>query len=65
MLGAKVSIRYRLHDDPGGHPFSEAVGVVMAVDKQSDDATVTIMTKRGEVSVAIDDVLAMKVFPTT
>jgi hypothetical protein len=60
-LGRKVSIRYRLHDDPD-HPFSEAIGVVMAI--HDDDARIDLVSRRGElVSVAIDDILAAKVFP--
>jgi hypothetical protein len=60
LLGRKVSVRYRLHDDPD-HPFSEAIGVVMSVE----DDIVQIVTKRGETrSVPIDDVLASKVFPS-
>lgn len=59
LLGAKVSIRYVLHGDPD-HPFSEAVGVVMAVDRNND--RVALMTKKGELSVAGRDILATKVF---
>ena len=59
LLGAKVSIRYVLHGDPD-HPFSEAVGVVMAVDQ--DNQRVVLMTKRGEVAVDTRDLLATKVF---
>ncbi len=58
-LGRKVSLRYRLHDDPA-HPFSEAIGVVMAVD----DDNIRIMTKRGEtVSIPISDIEASNLFP--
>ena len=60
LLGRKVSVRFRLHDDPA-HPFSEAIGVVMSVE----DGVVTLVNKRGESrSFAIEDVLASKVFPT-
>ena len=59
LLGRKVSIRYVLHDDPE-HPFSEAVGVVMA----TEDEMVSILTKKGtRVDVNVHDVQAMKVFP--
>jgi ribosome maturation factor RimP len=58
-LGRKISIRFRLHDDPE-HPFSEAVGVVASV---GDDEL--MLTKRtGEsVVVSTSDILAAKVFP--
>ena len=59
LLGAKVSIRFVLHGDPD-HPFSEAVGVVMAVDR--DKQRIVLMTKKGEVSVEMRDLLATKVF---
>ena len=60
LLGRKVSVRYRLHDDPA-HPFSEAIGVVMSVE----DDIVSIVNKRGETrSFPIADVLASKVFPS-
>jgi hypothetical protein len=48
-----------LHDDPD-HPFSEAVGVVMAVDEASK--SVSLMTKKGELSIALADLVAAKVF---
>ena len=63
LLGKKVSIRYRLHDDPQ-HRFSEAIGVVMAVEDSERGERVTIMTRRGgEVVVHGEDVLASKTFP--
>jgi hypothetical protein len=58
LLGRKVSLRYRLHGD-AAYPFSEAVGVVQAVD----DDVVKVLSRRAElVSVVIEDVLAAKVF---
>ena len=58
-MGRKVSLRYRLHDDPE-HPFSEAIGVVMSVGE--DD--LQIVGKRGEVvSIPIGDIEASKLFP--
>ena len=63
LLGRKVSIRYRLHDDPE-HPFSEAIGVVMSVDGAERTEQITIMTRKGtEVVVVADDVLARKTIP--
>ena len=63
LLGRKVSIRYRLHGDPE-HPFSEAIGVVMAVEGSDRGEHITILTRRGdEVVVSAEDVLAQKTFP--
>lgn len=63
LLGRKVSLRYRLHDD--ADPFSEAIGVVMGVRPGPGVGSVTILNKRGEqVIVPIEDVLAGKVFPS-
>jgi hypothetical protein len=57
LLGRKVSIRYRLHDDPD-HPFSEAIGVVMAVT----EGDVSILNRKGTVAVVpINDILATKI----
>lgn len=62
LLGQKVSIRYRLHDDPR-HPFSEAIGVVMSVEGSEPTERVKIMTRKGvEVTIAAEDVLARKTF---
>lgn len=59
LLGRKVSIRYRLHNDPE-HPFSEAIGIVQSVHGQR----IEITNRRGQIA-AIDtsDVLAAKIFP--
>ena len=62
-LGRKVSIRYRLRDDPT-HPFSEAIGVVQAVRDTNGSEQIEILSRRGEVAtVATDDILAAKLFP--
>jgi hypothetical protein len=62
-LGRKVSLRYRLRDDPE-HPFSEAIGYVQSVVTESDKSVVAIVNKRGETtSIAIDDIEAAKLFP--
>ena len=62
-LGRKVSIRYRIHDDPA-HPFSEAIGMIQSVDSGSGRDVVEIVNRRGEVAaVAIDDIEAAKLFP--
>lgn len=64
LLGRKISIRYRLHDDPE-HPFSEAIGVVSAIQQTERGESIAILTRRGEtVEVATDDVLALKEFPS-
>jgi hypothetical protein len=45
-------------------PFSEAVGVVMGVERGSGGAVVRLMDRRGEQKVvAANDILAGKVFP--
>ncbi len=63
LLGKKISIRFRLHDDPV-HPFSEAVGVVSGVEQSEHASRITILTRQGTtVEVATDDVLALKEFP--
>ena len=63
LLGRKVSIRFRLHGE-SRHPFSEAVGVVMAVEPVDGDERIKILTRRGDqVVVAASDVLARKTFP--
>ena len=65
LLGRKISIRYRLHDDPE-HPFSEAIGVVSAVEQDERGASISILTRRGAtVDVADSDILAVKEFPAT
>jgi len=64
LLGRKVSIRYRLHDDPQ-HPFSEAVGVVMSVERSERGDLVTILNRHGQkVVVCSTDVAARKTFPS-
>lgn len=45
LLGRKVSVRIRLHDDPR-HPFSEAIGIVQKVA----DGRIEIVNRRGEVT---------------
>ena len=65
LLGRKISIRYRLHDDPE-HPFSEAIGVVSAVEQGDGGACISILTRRGAtVDVSDTDILAVKEFPAT
>ena len=63
-LGRKVSIRFKLHDDPA-HGFSEAIGVVQSV--RPNDAGIVelgILTRRGETRVVpVEDILAVKLFP--
>ena len=62
MLGRKVSLRFRLHDDT--HPFSEAIGVLSRVSGAPEDPELTILSRRGAATrVRSSDVLAAKVFP--
>ncbi len=65
LLGKKISIRYRLQDDPK-HPHSEAIGVVAGVEQSERGSSISVLTRRGTtVSVATDDIVAMKEFRTT
>lgn len=58
LLGRKVSVRFRVHDDPA-HPFSEAIGMVQKVT----DGHVEIVNRRGEVArFALEDFVAGKVW---
>ena len=61
LLGARVTLRYRVHGDPA-HPFSEAAGVVRSVARDdAGGARVEVVTRRGEVrTVALRDVVAAK-----
>jgi hypothetical protein len=61
LLGTKVSLRYRLHDDES-HPFSEAIGMVQSVALDDEGrAVLTVVNRRGEASsMALDDILAAK-----
>ena len=63
-LGRKISIRYKLHDDPS-HGFSEAIGVVQSVrPNDSGVSELGILTRHGQTKyVPVDDVLAAKLFP--
>ena len=55
-------MRFNLRDSAA--PFSEAIGVVVAVESGPSGASVRVLNKRGEeTTVAIDDVVAGKVFP--
>jgi len=62
-LGRKTSMRLRLRGDPR-HPFTEAIGVVQAVRPGASGAGVLVLVnRRGEErEVALDDVLAAKIF---
>ena len=62
-LGRKVSLRFRLHGDPE-HPFSEAIGVVQSVREVDGRDHIEVVDRRGGVvSIAVEDVLAAKLFP--
>ena len=62
ILGLKVSVRFRLRDDPQ-HGYSEALGVVQAVHEAEGDEEVEVITRAGKVvSFAASDVTHVKVF---
>jgi hypothetical protein len=55
-------MRFRLKADT--HPFSEAVGVIQAVEGDAGTERIVLVDRRGtRVSVGAGDVLAAKVFP--
>ncbi|WP_306233202.1 hypothetical protein [Agrococcus beijingensis] len=56
-LGTRVVVRYRLHGD--AHKATDALGDLVAVDA----ATCTVATRRGEVLIAIADIIAAKQVP--
>ena len=61
-LGRKVSLRYRLHDDPE-HEVAEAVGFVQSVERD-DVVHISIVNRRGKLTrVPLDDIEAAKLFP--
>ena len=61
-LGRKVTLRYRVHDDPE-HEVAEAVGFVQSVDR-GDGVHISIVNRRGELTrVPLDDIEAAKLFP--
>jgi hypothetical protein len=63
FLGKKVSIRFRLEDDPR-HEFSEAIGVIQSVTDTDGEQRIEIVKRRGEVvSVGGDSILAAKMWP--
>ncbi len=56
-LGTRVVVRYRLHGD--SHGATDALGDLVAVDA----AACTVVTRRGEVVVAMADIVAAKTVP--
>jgi hypothetical protein len=56
-LGTRVVVRYRLHGDT--HAATDALGELVHVG----EATCTVATRRGEVVVAIADIVAAKPVP--
>lgn len=56
-LGTRVVVRYRLHDDT--HKATDALGELVHVG----DTTCTVATRRGEVVIAIADIVAAKTVP--
>lgn len=61
LLGRKVSVRYRVHDDPA-HPFSEAIGMVQEVAPDpSGRIVIAIVNRRGVTyRFDMDDLIAGK-----
>ena len=55
--GTRVVVRYRLHGD--SHGATDALGDLIAVGP----ATCTVATRRGEVAIAIADIVAAKTVP--
>jgi hypothetical protein len=56
-LGTRLVVRYRLHGE--SHTATDALGDLVHVDA----ATCTVATRRGEVVIAIADILAAKAVP--
>lgn len=56
-LGTRVVVRYRLHGDT--HTATDALGELVHVG----DASCTVATRRGEVVIAIADIVAAKTVP--
>ncbi|ERG64439.1 hypothetical protein L332_08250 [Agrococcus pavilionensis RW1] len=56
-LGTRVVVRYRLHGDT--HKATDALGELVHVG----DTTCTVATRRGEVVIAIADIIAAKTVP--
>ncbi len=56
-IGTRVVVRYRLDD--GVHAATDALGDLTAVDHEG----CTVATRRGEVVIAIADVLMAKAVP--
>ena len=60
-LGRRVSLRYRLHDDPE-HPFSEALGAVQSVSIGERGAQISVVDRRGAVlTIDLEDIDTAKV----
>ncbi|WP_347755707.1 hypothetical protein [Agrococcus sp. ProA11] len=56
-LGTRLVVRYRLHGQQ--HGATDALGELVAVDA----ASCSIATRRGEVTIAIADIIAAKEVP--
>ena len=56
-LGTRVVVRYRLHGDT--HKATDALGELVQVG----ESTCTVATRRGEVAIAIADIVAAKTVP--
>ncbi|WP_413318100.1 ferrous iron transport protein A [Agrococcus sp. 1P02AA] len=56
-VGTRLVVRYRLHEGP--HGATDALGELDSVDAR----TCTLRTRRGEVVIAIADIVAAKRVP--
>lgn len=56
-LGTRVVVRHRLHGEQ--HGATDALGELIAID----EATCTIATRRGAVTIAYADIIATKPVP--
>ena len=56
-LGTRVVVRYRLHGEQ--HGATDALGELVALDAVS----CTVATRRGEIVIAIGDIVAAKPVP--
>lgn len=56
-LGTRLVVRYRLHGEQ--HGATDALGELVAVDA----ASCTIATRRGDIRIAIGDIIAAKEVP--
>lgn len=64
-LGEKLSILYRLHDDPE-HAMSEVVGLLQQVEATDEGRVFFVIKRDGRiVEVPEADIVTLKVVPTS